>query len=108
MFSKEYKYVNYMDKGISLVKILDHKVELTSTVIKVSFPPIAINFSFLFEIPILNKNFQVKQIIQIHCRTQKINDFIIIKITSTGVFSFEEILPDTYCLLCNVAYLKMK
>lgn len=94
-----------MNKGISLVKILDHK-ELTSVIIKVSFPPIAINFSFLFEI--LNKNFQVKQIIQTHCRTQKINGFIIIKITSTDIFSFEGILPDTYYLLCNVAYLKMK
>lgn len=49
-----------MNKGISLVKILGHKVEVTSTVIKVSFPPIAINFSCLFEFPILNKNFQVK------------------------------------------------
>lgn len=46
MFSKEYKRVNHVNKK-SLVKIFDYKLELSSVVVTVSFPAIAINFSFI-------------------------------------------------------------
>lgn len=48
MFSKEYKCVNYVKKEISLVKTFDYKLELSSLIITVSFPAIAINFSFVW------------------------------------------------------------
>lgn len=47
MFSKEYKWVNHVNKN-SLVKIFDYKLELSSVVVTVSFPAIAINFSFIW------------------------------------------------------------
>lgn len=56
MFSIDYKCVNYANKEIILVETLDCIVELPSTVMKISFPTIATNFSFVW-ISILNKIF---------------------------------------------------
>lgn len=67
--------MNYVNKKTTLVKTVNHKVELPST---------SINFSFQFEISILNKNFSGKGS-NIDNLENKY-DHIIIEIAFTDVF----------------------